>query len=45
MLQVPFENDDAFDRRVDGLLVAIAVIAEQHGCTLARRNRADEYPV
>jgi hypothetical protein len=31
--QVPFENDDAIDRRVDDLLVAIALIAEQHRCT------------
>jgi site-specific recombinase XerD len=33
VLQVPFENDDAFDRRVDDLLVGIALIAEQHRCT------------
>ncbi|WP_241239185.1 phage integrase family protein [Burkholderia stagnalis] len=33
VLQVPFENDDAFDRRVDDLLVAIALTAEQHRCT------------
>nr|WP_309288716.1 tyrosine-type recombinase/integrase [Burkholderia sp.] len=32
VLQVPFENDDAFDRRVDDLLVAIALTAEQHRC-------------
>ncbi|WP_244114781.1 tyrosine-type recombinase/integrase [Burkholderia cepacia] len=30
VLQVPFDNDDAFDRRVDDLLVAIAQTAEQH---------------
>ncbi|MFP3594924.1 hypothetical protein, partial [Chryseobacterium sp. SIMBA_038] len=28
VLQVPFENEDAFDRRVDDLLVAIARTAE-----------------
>ncbi|RXV64124.1 integrase [Burkholderia stabilis] len=33
VLQVPFENEDAFDRRVDDLLVAIALTAEQHRCT------------
>ncbi|WP_261529513.1 hypothetical protein [Burkholderia multivorans] len=33
VLQVPFENDDTFDRRVDDLLVAIALTAEQHRCT------------
>ncbi|KVU14184.1 hypothetical protein WK62_31095 [Burkholderia ubonensis] len=33
VLQVPFENDDGFDRRVDDLLVAIALTAEQHRCT------------
>ncbi|KUZ80153.1 phage integrase family protein [Burkholderia ubonensis] len=33
VLQVPFDNDDAFDRRVDDLLVAIALTAEQHRCT------------
>ncbi|KUZ80185.1 hypothetical protein WI37_08405 [Burkholderia ubonensis] len=33
VLQVPFGNDDAFDRRVDDLLVAIALTAEQHRCT------------
>ncbi|AWV05606.1 integrase (plasmid) [Burkholderia sp. JP2-270] len=33
VLQVPFENDDAFDRRVDDLLVAIALTAEQHRCS------------
>ncbi|WP_244105908.1 tyrosine-type recombinase/integrase [Burkholderia ambifaria] len=33
MLQVPFDDDDAFDRRVDDLLVAIALTAEQHRCT------------
>ena len=32
VLQVPFENDDGFDRRVDDLLVAIALTAEQHRC-------------
>ncbi|RQY49119.1 integrase [Burkholderia stagnalis] len=32
VLQVPFENEDAFDRRVDDLLVAIALTAEQHRC-------------
>lgn len=30
--QVSFENEDAFDQRVDDLLVAIALIAEQHHC-------------
>ncbi|MBR8186577.1 integrase [Burkholderia ambifaria] len=33
VLQVPFDNDDAFDRRIDDLLVAIALTAEQHRCT------------
>ncbi|CAM2163103.1 Integrase family protein [Burkholderia cepacia] len=33
VLQVPFENEDAFDRRVDDLLVEIAKTAEQHRCT------------
>ncbi|OJA84518.1 hypothetical protein BGV49_21605 [Burkholderia ubonensis] len=33
VLQVPFDSDDAFDRRVDDLLVAIALTAEQHRCT------------
>ncbi|WP_342613495.1 site-specific integrase [Burkholderia ambifaria] len=33
VVQVPFENEDAFDRRVDDLLVAIALTAEQHRCT------------
>lgn len=33
VLQVPFDTDDAFDRRVDDLLVAIALTAEQHRCT------------
>ena len=33
VLQVPFENEDAFDRRVDDLLVAIALTAERHRCT------------
>jgi len=32
VLQVPFDHDDAFDRRVDDLLVAIALTAEQHRC-------------
>ncbi|KVN49359.1 phage integrase family protein [Burkholderia ubonensis] len=32
VLQVPFENDEAFDRRVDDVLVAIALTAEQHRC-------------
>ncbi|WP_258048630.1 hypothetical protein [Burkholderia anthinoferrum] len=32
VLRVPFENDDAFDRRVDDLLVAIALTAEPHRC-------------
>lgn len=32
VLQVPFDDDDAFDRRVDDLLVAIALTAEQHRC-------------
>ncbi|WP_175816954.1 site-specific integrase [Burkholderia diffusa] len=33
VLQVPFDHNDAFDRRVDDLLVAIALTAEQHRCT------------
>ncbi|WP_254223024.1 phage integrase family protein [Burkholderia multivorans] len=33
VLQVPFDDEDAFDRRVDDLLVAIALTAEQHRCT------------
>lgn len=33
VLQVPFENDDGFDRRVDDLRVAIALTPEQHRCT------------
>ncbi|WP_175905992.1 phage integrase family protein [Burkholderia seminalis] len=33
VLQVPFESEDAFDRRVDDLLVAIALTAERHRCT------------
>ncbi|WP_431229157.1 phage integrase family protein [Burkholderia contaminans] len=33
VLQLPFDGDDAFDRRVDDLLVAIALTAEQHRCT------------
>lgn len=33
VLQLPFDTDDAFDRRVDDLLVAIALTAEQHRCT------------
>ncbi|KGC70090.1 integrase family domain protein [Burkholderia pseudomallei] len=33
VLQVPLDHDDAFDRRVDDLLVAIALTAEQHRCT------------
>ena len=33
VLQVPFENDDAFNRCVDDLLVAIALTAEPHRCT------------
>ncbi|WP_241020217.1 hypothetical protein [Burkholderia sp. Ac-20345] len=32
VLQVPFENDDAIGRRVDDVLVAIALTAEQHRC-------------
>ncbi|WP_181157820.1 MULTISPECIES: hypothetical protein [Burkholderia] len=32
VLQVPFVSDEAFDRRVDDLLVAIALTAEQHRC-------------
>ncbi|ABX19915.1 site-specific integrase [Burkholderia multivorans] len=32
VLQVPFDNQDAFDRRVDDLLVQIAMTAEQHRC-------------
>lgn len=35
VLQLPFDTDDAFDRRVDDLLVAIALTAEQHRCTSA----------
>ena len=41
VLQVPFDNDDAFDRRVDDLLVAIALIAEQHRCTSESEARAE----
>ncbi|WP_396334107.1 phage integrase family protein [Burkholderia anthina] len=33
VLQLPFDGDDAFDRRVDDLLVAVALAAEQHRCT------------
>ncbi|WP_334001457.1 phage integrase family protein [Burkholderia gladioli] len=33
VLQVPFESEDEFDRQVDDLMVAIALIAEQHRCT------------
>lgn len=33
VLQVPFDDEDAFDRRVDDLLVAIALTAERHRCT------------
>lgn len=33
VLQVPFDDDDAFDRRVDDLLAAIALTAERHRCT------------
>ncbi|WP_404842935.1 tyrosine-type recombinase/integrase [Burkholderia vietnamiensis] len=33
VLHLPFENEDAFDRRVDDLLVAIALTAGQHRCT------------
>lgn len=33
VLQVPFDDEDAFDRRVDDLLVAIALAAERHRCT------------
>ncbi len=32
ILQVPFESADDFDRRVDDLMVAIALTAEQHRC-------------
>ncbi|MFY4695273.1 hypothetical protein [Burkholderia glumae] len=32
VLRVPFETEDDFDRRVDDLMVAIALIAEQHRC-------------
>lgn len=32
VLQVPFDHDDGFDRRVDDPLVAIALTAEQHRC-------------
>ncbi|MBU9336829.1 phage integrase family protein [Burkholderia multivorans] len=32
VLQVPFDNEDAFDRRVNDLLVEIAMTAEQHRC-------------
>ncbi|WP_431018414.1 hypothetical protein [Burkholderia gladioli] len=33
VLQVPFESEDEFDRQVDDLMVAIALITEQHRCT------------
>ncbi|WP_223996310.1 tyrosine-type recombinase/integrase, partial [Burkholderia gladioli] len=33
VLLVPFESEDEFDRQVDDLMVAIALIAEQHRCT------------
>ncbi|WP_036057727.1 tyrosine-type recombinase/integrase, partial [Burkholderia gladioli] len=33
VLRVPFETEDDFDRRVDDLMVAIALTAEQHRCT------------
>ncbi|WP_186087658.1 phage integrase family protein [Burkholderia gladioli] len=33
VLQVPFAAEDEFDRQVDDLMVAIALIAEQHRCT------------
>lgn len=41
VLQVPFENADAFDRRVDDLLVAIALTAEQHRCVSESEAWAD----
>lgn len=40
VLQVVFD-DDAFDRRVDDLLVAIALTAEQHRCTSESEARAE----
>ncbi|MGY6240219.1 hypothetical protein ACW910_22310 (plasmid) [Burkholderia ambifaria] len=40
VLQVVFD-DDAFDRRVDDLLVAIALTAEQHRCTSESEVRAE----
>nr|WP_279609128.1 phage integrase family protein [Burkholderia gladioli] len=33
VLRVPFETEDDFDRRVDDVMVAIALTAEQHRCT------------
>ncbi|PRE10787.1 integrase [Burkholderia gladioli] len=33
VLQMPFESEDEFDRQVDDLMVAIALIAEQPRCT------------
>ncbi|MDN7466162.1 phage integrase family protein [Burkholderia gladioli] len=33
VLRLPFETEDDFDRRVDDLMVAIALTAEQHRCT------------
>jgi len=41
VLQVPFDNDDGFDRRVDDLLVAIALTAEQHRCMSESEAWAD----
>ncbi|WP_367190321.1 hypothetical protein [Burkholderia sp. Ed8] len=41
VLHVPFENADAFDRRVDDLLVAIALTAEQHRCVSESEAWAD----
>ncbi|MDN7813744.1 hypothetical protein [Burkholderia gladioli] len=33
VLRVPFETEEDFDRRVDDVMVAIALTAEQHRCT------------
>ncbi|WP_338510329.1 hypothetical protein [Burkholderia gladioli] len=33
VLQVPFKSEDEFDRQVDDLMVAIALIAELHRCS------------
>lgn len=40
-LCVPFDNDDAVDRRIDDLPVAIALAAEQHRCTSATEAWAE----